>query len=180
MPVSSTIFHTYIILEITLELVKRAERYGYEAIVLTVDTPILGRREADVRNRFTLPVHLSLANFESIGGQHAHGVTSDDNSGLASYVSSLFDQGLSWKDVEWLQNQTKLPIVLKGILSPYDAKLAVDAGVAALIVSNHGARQLDGVPSTIEVLPSIVQAVDGKIEVYLGASFFISSIMLLY
>ncbi|DBA04371.1 TPA: hypothetical protein N0F65_002133 [Lagenidium giganteum] len=153
--------------DLTRELVERAEKAGYKAIVLTVDTPVLGHREPDVRNRFHLPKHLQLANFAHVGGKHAHGVRSLQDSGLAYYVSKLFDLTLNWKDVEWLKSITKLPLVVKGVLSPEDAKLAVEAGCAGILVSNHGARQLDGVPAAIDALPEIVKAVSGRAEVYL-------------
>jgi (S)-2-hydroxy-acid oxidase len=108
-----------------------------------------------------------LANFAHVGGQHAYGVKSSENSGLAEYVSSLFDLTLQWKDVKWLISITKLPIVVKGVLTPEDAEIAVEMGCAGIMVSNHGARQLDGVPATIDVLPEIVKSVRGRAEVYL-------------
>ena len=145
----------------------RAEQSGYKAIVLTVDTPLLGHREPDVRNRFGLPEHLKLANFANVGGQHAHGVRSSTNSGLADYISSLFDTSLQWKDVAWLKSITKLPVVVKGVLTAEDAVLACEMGCEGILVSNHGARQLDTVPATIDVLPEIVKAVNGRAEVYL-------------
>lgn len=153
--------------EITRGLVKRAEKAGYKAIVLTVDTPMLGHREADVRNHFSLPNHLTMANFAQVGGQHEHGVASLKDSGLADYVSELFDLTLNWNDVKWLKSITHLPVVVKGVLSPEDAKIAVEMGCEGILVSNHGARQLDGVSSTIDALPAIVKAVNGRAEVYL-------------
>ncbi|RLN73962.1 hypothetical protein BBJ28_00026970, partial [Nothophytophthora sp. Chile5] len=153
--------------EITLDLVRRAEKAGYKAIVLTVDTPMLGHREPDVRNHFSLPNHLTMANFAKVGGEHEHGVASLQDSGLAHYVSELFDLTLNWKDVQWLKSITKLPVVVKGVLSPEDAKIAVEMGCEGILVSNHGARQLDGVSATIDALPGIVQAVDGRAEVYM-------------
>uniref|UniRef100_H3G504 FMN hydroxy acid dehydrogenase domain-containing protein n=1 Tax=Phytophthora ramorum TaxID=164328 RepID=H3G504_PHYRM len=88
-------------------------------------------------------------------------------SGLAHYVSELFDLTLNWNDVKWLKSITELPVVVKGVLSPEDAKIAVDMGCEGVLVSNHGARQLDGVSATIDALPAIVKAVDGRAEVYL-------------
>ena len=88
-------------------------------------------------------------------------------SGLAAYVASLFDAALSWKDIQWLRGLTKLPVLIKGILRTDDALCAVDHGASAIIVSNHGARQLDTTPPTISVLPEIVDAVAGAVEVYL-------------
>ncbi len=147
----------------TQALVQRAAAAGCSALVLTVDAQIWGRRERDVRNRFQLPDGLSVKNLTPSGKeefpQEAQG------SGLAAYVASLFDQTLSWKDVEWLCSLTKLPVLLKGIVHPDDARLAVEHGAAGVIVSNHGGRQLDTAPATIEALPAIVEAVDGRIEV---------------
>lgn len=142
----------------TKSLVQRAERAGYKALVITCDRPRLGRRYADVRNMFKIPSYLTLANFVSDASQ--------ERSGGNAYAGGLVDASLAWKDVEWFKSITKLPIVLKGIFRPEDAKRAVDLGVKALIVSNHGGRQLDGAPATIELLPSIVHAVQGKCEVY--------------
>ena len=87
------------------------------------------------------------------------------DSGLAAYVAWQFDPTLSWKDIDWLCSKSKVPVLLKGVLHPEDARLAIDHGAAGVIVSNHGARQLDTVPATIEALPDIIEAIDGKIEV---------------
>ncbi|KAL4715271.1 hypothetical protein ACJJTC_007853 [Scirpophaga incertulas] len=152
--------------EVTRDLVTRAEKAGYKAIALTVDTPLFGIRRADVRNKFTLPSHLRLANFEGFLSTKIH--NTDEGSGLNNYVQNLFDKTLTWNDVKWLKSITKLPIVAKGILRADDAIKAVEAGCAGILVSNHGARQLDGVPATIEVLPEIVNAVKNyNVEVYL-------------
>ncbi|OQR86122.1 peroxisomal (S)-2-hydroxy-acid oxidase [Achlya hypogyna] len=148
--------------ELTRDLVVRAEKAGYKALVLTVDTPILGSREADLRNGFALPRHLTMANFT--GGKHAHRV---NEVGLSQYTKELFDLNITWDDVAWLKSITSLPIVVKGVLTPEDAVLACDVGCQGILVSNHGARQLDTVPATIEALPAIVQAVAGRAEVYL-------------
>ncbi|KFQ11139.1 Hydroxyacid oxidase 1, partial [Leptosomus discolor] len=138
--------------EVTKSLVKRAERAGYKGIFVTVDTPFLGRRIDDVRNKFQLPPHLRLMKLES---------------GLAVYVAEAIDATVNWEDIKWLRGLTSLPIVAKGILRADDAKEAVKIGVNGILVSNHGARQLDGVPATIDVLPEIVEAVEGKVEVFL-------------
>ncbi len=154
--------------ELTADLAKRAERAGYKALAITVDTPVLGRREADVRNRFKLPNHLTMANFVGAGGSHAEGTKDGGkDSGLAAYVASLIDRTLQWKDIQWLRTVCNLPIVVKGVMTPEDALMAVQCGVDAIWVSNHGARQLDTVASTIELLPDIVKAVNGRCEVYL-------------
>ncbi|XP_059665665.1 glycolate oxidase 1-like isoform X2 [Cornus florida] len=146
------------------QLVKRAERAGFKAIALTVDTPRLGRREADIKNRFILPPHLTLKNFE---GLDLGKIDRTDDSGLASYVAGQIDRSLNWKDVKWLQTITQLPILVKGVLIAEDARIAVEVGAAGIIVSNHGARQLDYVPATIMALEEVVKAVQGRIPVFL-------------
>eukprot|EP00252_Welwitschia_mirabilis_P010045 TRINITY_DN230_c0_g1_i1.p1 TRINITY_DN230_c0_g1~~TRINITY_DN230_c0_g1_i1.p1 ORF type:complete len:261 (-),score=39.05 TRINITY_DN230_c0_g1_i1:766-1548(-) len=108
---------------VVAQLVRRAERAGFKAIALTVDTPRLGRREADIRNRFTLPPHLTLKNFE---GLDLGKMDKSDDSGLASYVASQIDRSLSWKDVKWLQTITSLPILVKGVLTAEDGKHCID------------------------------------------------------
>lgn len=147
---------------LTQELVARAEGCGYGALVLTVDTPLLGRRYRDVRNGFVLPEGLSMRNFDAAMTSAARWGA---HSSFAAYVHDLFDATLSWSAVEWLRSQTRLPILLKGILTAEDAQRAVESGVQGLIVSNHGGRQLDGALATIEALPAVVEAVDGRIEV---------------
>jgi 4-hydroxymandelate oxidase len=144
---------------LTAELVERAHAAGYGAVVLTVDTPILGRRERDERNRFTLPPELTLANLAGDRLPEAGG------SALFAYVEAQMDPSLSWRDVEWLRSLSPLPVVVKGILTKEDAALAIDAGVAAIIVSNHGGRQLDGVPASLDALPEVVAAAQGVVEV---------------
>ena len=128
------------------QLVRRAERAGFKAIALTVDTPRLGRREADIKNRFVLPPFLTLKNFE---GLELGKMDQASDSGLASYVAGQIDRTLSWKDVKWLQTITTLPILVKGVITAEDTRLAVENGAAGIIVSNHGARQLDYVPATV-------------------------------
>lgn len=155
--------------EVTLDLIRRAERAGYKAFAVTVDTPILGRREADIKNKFALPGHLTMANFAKVGGAHSEGTkkSGSSGSGLASYVASLIDKALTWKDIAWLRENTTMKIVVKGVLSVEDALLSIKHGVDGIWVSNHGARQLDTAPATIEVLHDICRAVAGKVEVYL-------------
>ena len=133
---------------LTRELVSRAERVGYKAIVLTVDTPILGRRLADTRNRFSLPSHLSLANFTGKTEGSAL-IVKEHSSGLQQYTAKLIDPSLTWETVDWLCDITKLPVLLKGILTAEDALEAVKHNIKGIIVSNHGGRQLDGVPATV-------------------------------
>ncbi|NP_001146005.2 glycolate oxidase 1 [Zea mays] len=145
------------------QLVRRAERAGFKAIALTVDTPRLGRREADIKNRFVLPPHLTLKNFE---GLDLGKMDQAADSGLASYVAGQVDRTLSWKDVKWLQTITTLPILVKGVLTAEDTRLAVANGAAGIIVSNHGARQLDYVPATISALEEVVKAARGQLPVF--------------
>ncbi|CAH0769169.1 unnamed protein product [Bemisia tabaci] len=152
--------------DITRRLVERADKAGFKALVLTVDTPKFGIRYADAKNQFDIPAHLKLANF-SDEKSYMNMKGGQGNSALSSYVNALFDPTLSWKDVQWLKSITKLPIVLKGILTREDAKIAADLGVAAILVSNHGARQLDTTPASIEALPEISEAVGERVEVYL-------------
>lgn len=146
----------------TQDLVARAEAAGYRALVLTVDTPLLGRRYRDVRNNFVLPAGISMKNFEAAMTSAARWGA---HSSFSSYVHDLFDATLSWAAVEWLQSQTRLPIFVKGILTEEDARQAVAAGVNGVIVSNHGGRQLDGAAASIVALPEVVDAVAGRVEV---------------
>ncbi|XP_001649576.2 peroxisomal (S)-2-hydroxy-acid oxidase GLO3 [Aedes aegypti] len=145
--------------KLTESLVRRAEKAGFKAIVLTVDAPMFGLRRADMRNKFSLPPHLVLANFE---GRLATGVQSQGGSGINEYITEQLDPTLSWDDVKWLVNFTRLPVIVKGILTQEDAVIAADMGVQGIWVSNHGARQLDSVPASIEALPEIVKAVGNR------------------
>jgi 4-hydroxymandelate oxidase len=149
----------------TRALVERAEAAGCKALVLTVDAQLWGRRERDVRNRFRLPPGMKVRN---LTGSQLDDLPEDVlGSGLSAYVRSLFDPALSWQDIEWLASISKLPVVLKGIVHPEDGRLAAASGAAAVIVSNHGGRQVDTSPATIEALPRVVDAVKGKIEVWI-------------
>ncbi|CAG0889338.1 unnamed protein product [Cyprideis torosa] len=150
--------------DITLELVRRAEEAGFEALVLTVDAPHFGKRRGDIRNNFQLPSHLRMANFQGLSSE----VKGVGGSGINQYVSSLFDQSLTWKDIWWLKQATTLPLVLKGILSAEDARIAVEEyHVDGIIVSNHGARQLDGVPAPVDVLSDVCKVVGRKCSVFM-------------
>jgi 4-hydroxymandelate oxidase len=149
---------------ISASLVKRAEVAGCRAIVFTVDVPLLGRRERDVRNQFKFLDDISAKNL--LPARVKEFPDGTGGSGLAPYIASLFDPALAWKDIEWLAGITTLPILVKGILRSDDALLAVKHGASGVIVSNHGARQLDTTPVTISVLPEIADAVGGKVEVY--------------
>ncbi|MFB3112022.1 MAG: alpha-hydroxy acid oxidase [Gemmatimonadales bacterium] len=149
---------------VTQELVKRAEAHEYKAICVTVDVPRLGRRERDFRNQFTLPSDMVPRNFEDVAdlaGVDAAALGSH----LADHIGSLLDDSLTWDDIAWLKSITTLPLLLKGVLNSDDAKLAADAGVAGIVVSNHGGRQLDGVVTALDVLPDIVSAVGDRVEV---------------
>ena len=150
---------------ITASLVRRAEEAGCKAIVLTVDVPVPGQRERDTRNRLTLPDNLSIKNLLPAGYQDLPKNVA--GSGLAAYVASQFDPALSWKDVLWLRGLTKLPVLVKGILRTDDARRAIDHGASAIVVSNHGGRQLDGSPATIEALPLIADALKGSLEIWM-------------
>ncbi|KAJ3413391.1 Hydroxyacid oxidase 1 [Chytridiales sp. JEL 0842] len=172
--------------EVSEYVIKRAERAGYKALVLTIDAPVLGRRREDLRNKFYLPPHLSLGNFDpSLGiqpqsvknGQQlaqaainalGGGGSSTDNiltrpkedSMIKAMVGNTSDKGMTWeKDIPWLRSVTKMKIVVKGLLTAEDAELACKWGVDGIIVSNHGGRQLDTSPSTLDSLPEIIHAV---------------------
>ena len=139
----------------TERLVARAHRAGYRAIVLTVDAPILGRRERDVRNRFEVPAGLT-----------AHPATRPRATGGQWPLSSVIGQpGLSWKDLAWVRALSPLPLVLKGIVRGDDAARAIDEGIAAVWVSNHGGRQLDTAIPTADALTDVVAAVAGRAPV---------------
>ncbi|XP_052300509.1 peroxisomal (S)-2-hydroxyacid oxidase GLO4-like isoform X1 [Citrus sinensis] len=145
--------------DITATLVQRAERNGFKALVLTVDTPRLGRREADIKNKMITP---PLKNLE---GLLSTKVSSDTGSNFEADANETMDASLSWKDLEWLRSITNLPILIKGILTREDAIKAVEVGVAGIIVSNHGARQLDYSPATISALEEVVHAVKGRVPI---------------
>ncbi|XP_067942077.1 2-Hydroxyacid oxidase 1-like [Watersipora subatra] len=152
---------------ITQKMVKRAEVYGFKALVLTVDTPTFGTRYSDTRIKFKVPQHLRMANFDGIPSMESGMANNSGGSGLNFFSDTFFDPSVTWKDVAWLKSITALPVVAKGILTGEDAERAIEAGVDAIIVSNHGARQLDGVFSTIIALPEVVAQVRGRVEVYL-------------
>lgn len=166
------------------ELLERAAASDYEAIMITVDTAVLGRRERDVRAGFALPPKLGVdtlldgllhpswtldfltsepitfSNCVGAAGAHGEGAVA-----LADYVNSQFDPSLSWEDIDWFRERWAGPVMLKGIQSSEDAALAADAGIDAVIVSNHGGRQLDGAPAPLDLLPSVREAVQDRCEV---------------
>ncbi|XP_062155080.1 peroxisomal (S)-2-hydroxyacid oxidase GLO4-like isoform X2 [Alnus glutinosa] len=139
--------------DIAAVLVQRAEKNGYKALVLTADRPRLGRKEADIRNKMVAPRLKTLENLLSIGAAF------DNGSNLEAYAKEIMDASLSWKDIEWLRSITNMPILIKGILTREDAIKAAEVGVAGIIVSNHGARQLDYTPATITVLEEVGQSI---------------------
>jgi isopentenyl diphosphate isomerase/L-lactate dehydrogenase-like FMN-dependent dehydrogenase len=130
------------------QLIDRAVKAGYRALVLTVDSPRWGHKERAIRRGFRLPPDMHKANF--VGEEPTE-----------------VDVSLTWESLAWLRSLSSLPIVLKGVLTADDAELAVEHGIAGIVVSNHGGRQLDGVSASIEALPEVVEAVDKRCEVYL-------------
>ncbi|KAL1490435.1 hypothetical protein ABEB36_013130 [Hypothenemus hampei] len=148
------------------KLIKRAENAGFKALVLTVDSPMVGLRVADIKNGFKLPSHLRLANFQ---GDHSTTVSGKGtNTGSAlNNLGDLYDPSLTWDDIKWLKSITHLPLVLKGILTAEDALLAANSGVAGILVSNHGGRQVDGWPASIEALSEVVNAVGDRVEIFM-------------
>ncbi|GJD10545.1 Peroxisomal (S)-2-hydroxy-acid oxidase GLO5 [Galdieria sulphuraria] len=155
---------------VTRKLVERAEKAGYKALVLTVDAQRLGRREADIHNKFTLPQHLTFGNFKNwTASDDKIRTKKSQGSGIESYFATLMDPSVTWKDIAWLKTITKLPIILKGITTAEDAAKAVESGVAAIIVSNHGARQLDGMLATIDCVEEVVGAVRSLIPVFMDS-----------
>jgi 4-hydroxymandelate oxidase len=157
------------------DLLDRAEAAGCAAVVLTADAPVLGRRPRDLRNAFALPPDVVAANLRDgpaalRGGpeDRAHR-TAPGESALAEHTRAVFDSAPTWRDVEWLRGRSRLPLVVKGVLDPRDARRAVTAGVDAVVVSNHGGRQLDGAPASALALPAVVEAVAGGCEVLMDS-----------
>lgn len=171
--------------EFSENVIDRAKAAGCSALVLTVDLQLLGQRHKDLKNGLSAPPKLTIPNminmatkprwglgmlgtsrrtFRNIVG-HAKGV--DDISSLNSWANEQFDPKLNWKDLEWIKKRWGGKIILKGIIDPEDAKMALKVGADALIVSNHGGRQLDGALSSISALPAIIDAVGDKIEVHM-------------
>ncbi len=171
---------------ITRSLVERAKAAGYSALCLTVDVPDMGNRERDVRNGFVVPPRLTLANAADLllhvgwvlrmtrsprstfgNFVDTQALARKDAVSVAAFTSRQFDPALTWADVEWLRGLWPGPLVLKGITRAEDAQRAVEHGVQAIVVSNHGGRQLDGLPASLDVLPEIVNAVGGRAEIVL-------------
>ena len=149
--------------QITLELVKRAEAAGAEGIVLTVDAPALGTRYRDARNNFRLSDGLSVENLAPVGKGDFPEVK---GSGLAAYVRTNFKEDLGFDDLDWLCGSTRLPVVVKGVCRGDDARRAVEHGAKAVVVSNHGGRQLDTAPATCDALPYVIDATADLCEIY--------------
>ncbi len=150
---------------LTRALVERAEAAGYKALCLTVDAPVLGRRERDQRNEFALPPGLHAANLTNISQldiPHQQG-----ESGLFTYFAQQLNPAITWRDLEWIQSISGLPLILKGILRGDDAVRAIEYGAKAIVVSNHGGRQLDGAIASLDALTEIVSSVDNRVEVLL-------------
>lgn len=148
---------------ITKALVQRARAAGYQALCLTVDAPILGRREKDKRNQFVLPPGMELANLAMLKDLEIPYKSGE--SGLFTYFLEQINPATTWRDLEWLQSLSPLPLVVKGILRGDDARKAVECGAKAVIVSNHGGRQLDGAIASIDALSEVVAEVGSEIEV---------------
>jgi L-lactate dehydrogenase (cytochrome) len=164
-------------------LIERAKAAGCSALVLTLDLQVQGQRHQDIKNGLAVPPRLTPATFfdllskpgwvlnvltgkrKSFGNLEGRIPNADSLSTLSQWIAGQFDPTLSWKDVEWVRRQWGGKIILKGILDAEDAKIAASTGVEALIVSNHGGRQLDGASSSIRALPEVVDAVGSKIEV---------------
>jgi isopentenyl diphosphate isomerase/L-lactate dehydrogenase-like FMN-dependent dehydrogenase len=148
--------------QVNRRLVERVERAGYQAIVVTVD---LGDwMDANRRNRFAVPRDMLLKHLRDFGFERVSDGMSDDE--LAAFNAGVWEVSLSWQFFDWLRSVTTLPLLVKGVLRADDAKKAVAIGLDGVIVSNHGGRRLDGVPASVDVLPSIVEAVGGRAEVY--------------
>lgn len=169
----------------TRELTERAAAAGYEALVLTIDNQLLGNRERDRRNGFAIPPRLTAGTLAGMArkgrwlwrmrgefsritfGNYAHPGEKANVAALAARMGSLLDPGMSWRDVEELRRIWKGTLLLKGVLHPAEALEAVACGVDGIVVSNHGGRQLDGAPASIEALPAIVTASGGRLAVLL-------------
>jgi L-lactate dehydrogenase (cytochrome) len=166
-------------------LIDRAKAARCSALVLTLDLQVLGQRHKDIRNSMTAPPKLTVANVLNLmtkprwcmgmlgtprrqfGNIVGHATSVSDMSSLSSWTSQQFDPALSWADVEWIKKRWGGKLIIKGIMDPEDARLAADSGADALVVSNHGGRQLDGAQSSIGALPAIVEAVGKQIEVHM-------------
>ncbi|MFG1673553.1 alpha-hydroxy acid oxidase [Micromonospora sp. NPDC049282] len=150
------------------DLLDRALGAGCAALMVTVDVPVLGRRLRDARNGFALPPHVTAANLPGGRDDLAHQGT-PGVSAVAVHTGAVFAPALSWADLAWLRARTPVPLLVKGILDARDAVRAADAGVDAVVVSNHGGRQLDAAPASVSVLPEVVDAVGERCAVLLDS-----------
>ncbi|CAI5797017.1 hydroxyacid oxidase 2 [Podarcis lilfordi] len=141
------------------QLVRRAEAAGFRALVLTADVPYTGKRRDDIRNNFRFLSAVKPKNFE--------GAFEGKDCSEYGVPAGSIDPSVTWNDISWLRRVTRLPLIIKGILTKEDAELAMSRGVQGIIVSNHGGRQLDGAPASIDALVEIVATVENKIDVYL-------------
>ncbi|MFC5005161.1 alpha-hydroxy acid oxidase [Dactylosporangium cerinum] len=150
--------------DVLADLIRRAADAGYQALLLTVDAPRIGRRWRDMRNGFAIGADVTAVNIDEavMASTHRGGT---GRSAIAEHAAQSFDQTVTWADLAWLRAQTSLPIVLKGILTAEDAILAVEHGVDGIVVSNHGGRQLDGAVAALDALPEVVDAVGGAMPV---------------
>jgi isopentenyl diphosphate isomerase/L-lactate dehydrogenase-like FMN-dependent dehydrogenase len=157
-PDTSRWFQLYVFKDrgVTREIVAAAVEHGYEAIVLTVDLPVLGTRERDLRSGFVVGHATAIPMVDAAGGQGVLGIAE---------VAGLIDPSLTWPDVEAFAAQSGLPVIVKGVLRPEDARRAAEHGAAGVVVSNHGGRQLDTVPSGADALPPVVDEVGGELDV---------------
>jgi L-lactate dehydrogenase (cytochrome)/(S)-mandelate dehydrogenase len=169
----------------TRELTERAAKAGFDTLVLTIDNQLLGNRERDIRNGFAIPPRFRLADLAGMAlrlpwlwrmrtelpritfGNYVRPGEAEDIRTLAGRMASLLDPAMSWGDVDELRRTWSGPLLLKGVLHPTEARLAVDHGADGLIVSNHGGRQLDGAPASVDALPAVIEAVAGRIPVLL-------------
>jgi isopentenyl diphosphate isomerase/L-lactate dehydrogenase-like FMN-dependent dehydrogenase len=143
---------------VTREHLAEAAAAGCSAVVLTVDTPRLAQRERDLRIGFAVPSDLPLP--------YARAAIGDAAKNPADQFA-LLDDSVSWRDLEWIASEAQVPVILKGVVTREDAETAVEHGAAAIVVSNHGGRQLDSAPATLDALPEVVDAIAGRAEVYL-------------
>lgn len=152
--------------DVKRSLIERAQAAGYEALCVTVDVPWLGRREADLRNDLTFRQEMVPGN---LAAQDLAALASGPRGPGDGATAAFADPALTWDDIDWMRTVWSGPVLLKGILTADDARLAVEHGVEGIVVSNHGGRQLDGVPASIEALPEVVAAVQGRAEVLLDS-----------
>jgi 4-hydroxymandelate oxidase len=144
----------------TRDLVQRAEAAGCQALVVTVDTPVVGLRNREMRIKFALPPGMDRPNLKGLKTSSTSHLPPENE-----IYSAVLDPKLTWKEIDWLRSLARTPVLLKGVLNPDDAELAVKAGVSGIIVSNHGARNLDTLPATIDVLPEVAARVAGRVPV---------------